>query len=117
MIDLSSESKPDYGMGAGEKGRVGFKSGKGEGSNPQPARAQGGGGGGMNQPLPPSQGRPPVASPIPAPITTTYARLPQALPAAGLDIDPALWRNLDFASYGDPRSKSPTPSNGPGDGD
>ena len=35
---------------------------------------------------------------------------------AGLDIDPALWRNLNYASYGDPRSKSTTPSNGPGDG-
>jgi len=116
IIDLSNEAKPDSGIGAGEKGRFGFNSGKGEGSNPLRARAQGGGGGGMNQPLPPSQGRPPVASPIPAPIPTTYARLPQALPAAGLDIDPALWRNLDFASYGDPRSKSTTPSNGPGDG-
>ncbi|HKP37165.1 MAG TPA: energy transducer TonB [Pyrinomonadaceae bacterium] len=115
IIDLSTDSKPDSGIGAGEEGRVGFNKGKGEGSNSAPARAQGGGGGGTRQPLPASQGRPPVASPIPAPITTTYARLP-SLPAAGLDIDPALWRNLDLASYGDPRSKATTPSNGPGEG-
>ena len=117
-IDFSNESKPesDSSMGAGKDGRVGFGGGKGEGSNPKPARAKGGGGGGTHDPLPPSQGRLPVASTIPAPISTTYARLPQTLPAAGLDIDPALWRNLDFASYGDPRSKSTTPSNGPGEG-
>jgi protein TonB len=42
------------------------------------------------------------------------ARLPQALPEAGIDIDPALWKNLSLTSYGDPRSKSNTPSNGPG---
>ena len=44
------------------------------------------------------------------------ARLPQALPDAGIDIDAALWRNLSFTSYGDPRSKSNTASNGPGEG-
>ena len=54
---------------------------------------------------------------IPAPIPTTYARLPpQALPAAGIDIDPVLWKDLPFPTYGDPRSKSTMPSNGPGDG-
>jgi protein TonB len=42
--------------------------------------------------------------------------LPQALPVAGIDLDPALWRKLDYSSYGDPRSKETTPSNGPGDG-
>jgi TonB family protein len=36
------------------------------------------------------------------------------LPAAGVDIDPALWKNLPLAVYGDPRSKSSAPSNGPG---
>jgi len=106
----------DPGVGAGDKGRVGFERGKGEGSNPKPARAQGGGGGGTRDQNPPSLGKPPVASPIPAPIPTTYTRLRRALPEAGLDIDPALWRNLDHTSYGDPRSKSTTPSNGPGDG-
>ena len=118
-LDLRTEEKPstDSGVGAGEKGRVGFESGKGEGSRPVPARARGGGSGGMHDQADPSQGRLPQPSVIPAPITTTMARLPpQALPAAGLDIDPALWKNLSFTSYGDPRSKSTTPSNGPGEG-
>src|SRR3989442_7809664 len=39
-----------------------------------------------------------------------------ALPVAGVDLDPALWRNLPFAAYGDPRSKSTVVSKGPGDG-
>jgi TonB family protein len=117
LIELSNEpaDKTGSGIGAGEEGRVGFNKGKGEGSNPKPARAQGGGSGGMQEQLPPSEGRPPVASPIPAPITRTYARLP-SLPEAGIDLDPALWRKLDLASYGDPRSKSTNPSNGPGEG-
>jgi TonB family protein len=118
-IDLRTEEKPrtDAGVGAGEKGRVGFDSGRGEGSRPVPAKARGGGSGGMHDQADPSQGRLPQPSAIPAPISTTMARLPpQALPAAGIDIDPALWKNLSFTSYGDPRSKSTTPSNGPGDG-
>jgi TonB family protein len=117
-IDLQDETKAtnDSGVGAGEKGRVGFGKGKGEGSGPEPARSQGGGGGGDHNQSQQSQGRVPVASLIPAPISTTMARLPQALPDAGIDIDPALWRNLSLTSYGDPRSKSTTPSNGSGDG-
>ncbi|MDX6528088.1 MAG: periplasmic protein TonB [Blastocatellia bacterium] len=117
-IDLRNEAKPndDSGVGDGEKGRVGFNRGKGEGSHPTPARSQGGGGGGDGSQSPPSQGRVPVPSVIPAPISTTLARLPQALPDAGVDIDPALWKNLSLTSYGDPRSKSTTPSNGPGNG-
>jgi TonB family protein len=118
-IELRNEEKPrtDSGIGAGDKGRVGFDRGKGEGSNPTPARARGGGGGGTHNPLAASQGRLPQPSEIPASISTTLARLPpQALPVAGIDIDPALWRNLSFTSYGDPRSKSTTPSNGPGNG-
>jgi TonB family protein len=118
-IDLREETKPDdsKGVGAGDKGRVGFGRGQGEGLGPVPARAKGGGSGGNQNPLPPSLGRPPVPSIIPAPISTTMARLPpEALAAAGIDIDPALWKNLSLAAYGDPRSKSNTPSNGPGDG-
>jgi protein TonB len=118
-IDLRNEEKPrsDSEIGAGERGRVGFDHGNGEGSRPIPARAHGGGSGGMRDQLPSSQGRLPQPSVIPAPIPTTLARLPpQALPAAGLDIDPALWRNLAFTSYGDPRSKFTVASNGPGDG-
>jgi len=118
-IDLNDTKRSDAqtGVGAGENGRVGFERGRGEGSRAEPARSQGGGSGGMNDPLPPSQGRPPVPSVIPAPVPTTYARaLPQTLPAAGIDIDPVLWKNSPFPNYGDPRSKSTTPSNGPGDG-
>jgi len=117
-IDFREEAKrkDDNGVGAGDKGRVGFGKGKGEGSNPTTARSKGGGGGGDRSQAPASQGRVPVPSIIPAPISTTMARLPQALPDAGIDIDAALWRNLSFTSYGDPRSKSATPSNGPGEG-
>jgi TonB family protein len=116
-IDFQNEPTPtsDKGVGTGEKGRVGFERGKGEGSRPVPARAQGGGGGGTHNQAAPSQGRLPQPSIIPAPISTTYARLPPQA-SAGLDIDPALWKDLKFTSYGDPRSKSTTPSNGSGDG-
>lgn len=119
MIDLRTIPKTDSqsGVGAGENGRVGFDKGRGEGSGTEPARSQGGGGGGNHSLLPPSQGRVPVPSVIPAPISTTYARLPpQALPAAGIDIDPVLWKDLPFPNYGDPRSKSTVASNGPGNG-
>jgi TonB family protein len=117
-IDFQSDSNKtsDQGIGAGEKGRVGFEKGRGEGSNLTPARARGGGGGGDHTLVTHSRGRLPLPSVIPAPIPTTVVRLPQALPEAGIDLDPALWRNLNFAAYGDPRSKSITPSNGSGDG-
>jgi TonB family protein len=118
-IDLRRETKStnDAGEGVGEKGRVGFENGRGEGSRPVPAKARGGGGGGTHNQSEASQGRPPQPSEIPAPISTTLARLPpQALSVAGIDIDPALWKNLSFTAYGDPRSKSTTPSNGPGSG-
>lgn len=111
------ESKPDSGIGANDQGRVGFNKGRGEGSGPTPARAQGGGGGGNQSTLPSSVGRLPQPSEIPAPIPTTYARaLPQNLPAAGINLDPVLWKDLPYPNYGDPRSKSTTPSNGPGQG-
>jgi len=119
MIDLRTAPNSDSqsGVGAGENGRVGFDKGRGEGSGAKPARSQGGGGGGDHSLLPPSQGRLPQPSVIPAPISTTYARLPpQALPAAGIDIDPVLWKDLPSPNYGDPRSKSTVASNGPGDG-
>jgi protein TonB len=56
-----------------------------------------------------------MPSTIPAPIPTAAVRLPQALPVAGIDVDPALWRKLDYSTYGDPRSKSIVASNGSGD--
>ena len=110
--DEKDKSQP--GIGAGQKGRVGFNQGRGEGSNLAPARAQGGGGGGDHNPLQASRGRLPVRSEIPAPIPTTWAHLPQSLPAAGMNIDPVLLKDLPFRDYGDPRSKSTAPSNGPG---
>ncbi len=115
-IDPGAEAKHnnDSGVGVGDKGRVGVNKGKGEGSGVKPARSQGGGSGGDGNPAPASRGRVPVPSIIPAPISTTMARLPQTLPDAGIDIDAALWRNLSLSAYGDPRSKSTTPSNGPG---
>jgi protein TonB len=38
------------------------------------------------------------------------------LPEAGINIDPVLWKDLPYPNYGDPRAKSTTPSNGPGQG-
>jgi TonB family protein len=117
-IDFRSEQKtePGKGVGAGGNGRVGVNQGRGEGSGSKPARSTGGGGGGEGKALPQSVGRLPVPSVIPAPIPTTYARVVQSLPAAGLNIDPVLWKDLPFRDYGDPRSKSVVPSNGPGNG-
>jgi len=106
----------DRGVGAGSQGRVGFARGRGEGSAPEPRRSTGGGGGGQNDPLPAQRGRVPPPSPIPAPIPKFPPVEKAALPAAGIDIDPALWGNLPMPGYGDPRSKSTSPSNGPGDG-
>jgi len=115
-FQASSETQKGQGIGAGEKGRAGFERGRGEGSEPTPARAQGGGGGGTHSSSAASRGRLPIPSIIPAPIPTAVVHLPQALPVAGIDLDPALWRKLDYSSYGDPRSKETTPSNGPGNG-
>jgi TonB family protein len=117
-IDFRSDQKTESGkgVGAGSNGRVGFNQGRGEGSGPSPARSSGGGGGGEGKTLPSSVGRLPVPSVIPAPIPTTYARVVQSLPAAGINIDPVLWKDLPFRDYGDPRSKSVVPSNGPGNG-
>ena len=108
--------KEDQGVGAGTNGRVGFRSNKGEGSGPRPKRSTGGGTGGLNDPLPPQVGKVPPPSEIPAPIPKLPPVQKSALPLAGIDIDPALWKNEAVALYGDPRSKSSVPSNGPGDG-
>ena len=110
----SAETQEGQGIGAGEKGRVGFVRGGGEGSRPEPTRSHGGGGGGDRSKLAASRGRVPIPSNIPAPIPTAAVRLPQALPVAGINLDPALWRKLDYSSYGDPRSKETIASNGPG---
>lgn len=112
--DRNANSKP--GVGADEKGRVGFNRGRGEGSGSKPAHSTGGGGGGVRSQFEQSQGRLPIPSVIPAPIPTTYAKASQSLPEAGINIDPVLWKDLPFRDYGDPRSKSVVPSNGPGVG-
>ena len=112
----NTEAQEGPGIGAGEKGRVGFARGGGEGSRPQPAHSHGGGSGGDRSQVTASRGLVPVPSTIPAPIPTAAVRLPQALPVAGIDLDPALWRKLDYSTYGDPRSKETTPSNGFGNG-
>jgi TonB family protein len=101
-------------IGTGTKGRVGFNVGKGEGSEAQQKFARGGGGSGNHDQLAASIGKPPVPSAIPAPINRPLPN--PSLPAAGIDLDPALWRNLNAVAYGDPRSKSTVESKGPGDG-
>ncbi len=110
------ETKPDEGIGTGEKGRVGMNKGKGEGSKPKFERAAGGGGGGRQETTPVQQGKIPPPSPIPAAIPKLPPMTPPTLPVGGSDIDPALYKNLPYDRYGDPRSKSTDPSNGPGTG-
>lgn len=108
-------SKEDPAVGAkGAGGRVGFSRGRGEGSASEPRKASGGGGGGNRDPLPAQVGKVPPPSEIPAAIPKFPPARAMALPVAGVDIDPALWKNLPMAVYGDPRSKSTAPSNGPG---
>jgi TonB family protein len=114
--DKEPEKEPDKGIGTGKKGRVGMNEGKGEGSKPQFERAGGGGGGGRQDQLPAQQGKIPPPSPIPAAIPKTPPLTPPSLPVGGSDIDPALYKNLPYSQYGDPRSKSTDPSNGPGTG-
>lgn len=102
------------GVGVGSQGRVGLASGKGEGSAPEPQRARGGGGSGNHDRLPAQQGATPPPSPISAPINPP---LPNAvLPAAGIEIDPALWKISPSTTYGDARSQSTVASKGPGEG-
>ncbi|MGH9904057.1 MAG: energy transducer TonB [Pyrinomonadaceae bacterium] len=104
------------GVGAHRKGRVGFERDKGEGSKEVPKRAQGGGSGGDKNKIQAQQGKIPPPSEIPAPIPQLPPARKLALPFAGVDTDPVLWKDLSFSKYGDPRSKSTTPSNGSGDG-
>jgi len=118
IVDLAqtpSAHKEDQGVGAGRKGRVGFRSSKGEGSGQKLKSSTGGGSGGLNDLSPAQVGKPPRPSEIAAPIPKLPPVQKSALPVAGIDIDPALWQNLPAALYGDPRSHSSTPSNGPGE--
>jgi len=119
LVDISQTPtvpKEGKGVGAGAKGRVGFQSGKGEGSGPRPKSSTGGGSGGMGDKSPSQVGKLPPPADIPAPIPKLPPAQKPLLPVAGIDIDPALWKNLPMSVYGDPRSKSSVPSNGPGVG-
>ena len=119
LIELATASTPantGKGIGTGSLGRVGFYRGRGEGSQSETKRSQGGGSGGDRQKLIASIGKVPLPSEIPAPIPTAAVRKNPALPAAGIDIDLALWRSIPAPAYGDPRSSATTPSNGSGEG-
>ncbi|HKG61651.1 MAG TPA: energy transducer TonB [Pyrinomonadaceae bacterium] len=112
---LDSTNKPSTGKDG--PGRVGFQDKKGEGSGPSRKLAKGGGGGGNHNPNPAQTGKLPPPSTILAAIPTRPPLNPPALPVAGIDIDPALWKDLKAPVYGDPRSKSDIESKGPGDGE
>jgi TonB family protein len=117
MLNFPNSGAPPEGrgVGAGSYGRVGFAQGRGEGSADEPKRATGGGSGGDHNRLPAQTGRLPQPSAIPAPIPQVPPAQKLTLPAAGIDIDSALLQNQPSLVYGDPRSKSSVPSNGPGD--
>ena len=112
-----TDSTNKQSIGKDGPGRVGFQNKKGEGSGPKPQRAGGGGGGGDHNPIPPQTGKIPPPSTIAAAIPTAPPVHPPSLPVAGIDIDPALWRDLKAPVYGDPRSKSNIESKGPGEGE
>ena len=95
-------------------GRVGLRSGAGEGSAREPARAQGGGSGGLGDLTPAQRGKVPQPSEIPSIIPKAPPINTASLPAAGVDLDPALWTDIKYPVYGDPRSPSELSSNGPG---
>lgn len=94
---------------------VGFNEDKGRGSGPTRQDSQGGGSGGDRSRTPPQKGEIPPPSAIQAAIPITPPVNPPALPVAGVDLDPALWKDLKAPVYGDPRSNSETPSKGPGE--
>ncbi|HEV7375762.1 MAG TPA: energy transducer TonB [Pyrinomonadaceae bacterium] len=110
------KTKPDEGIGTGKGGRVGFNKGKGEGSLPKFAKSGGGGGGGQQDTLPTQVGKIPAPSEIPSKIPTSPPLRPPQLPVAGINIDPALYKNLPYDRFGDPRSKSQATSAGTGTG-
>ena len=116
MLDAQKPTD-DPGIGKNGTGPVGFKSGSGQGSGPTPQDAHGGGSGGNRTPLPSQVGELPPPSAIRAAIPITPPLNPPVLPAAGIDIDPALWQDLKAPVYGDPASTSQVPSKGPGEGE
>jgi TonB family protein len=105
-----------------DEGTAGMAKGNGGGSKPKQEKAGGGGGGGRQEQMEASNGKlpqadlriPQVVAPDPHPPVIKNPALP--MPAT-LDADPVLFppdtRNLN---YGDPKSRSTTPSSGPGSG-
>lgn len=93
-----------------------LKNESGSGGRGPAVKSQGDGGGGNRDPHPPQAGKLPPPSVIPAPIPITPPLNPPSLPLAGIDIDPAQWKDLDAPVYGDPNSRSQIPSSGPGEG-
>src|SRR5216684_907490 len=105
-----------------DEGTAGMAKGNGGGSKPKQEKAGGGGGGGRQEKTDASNGKlpqadlriPQVVAPDPHPPVIKNPALP--MPAT-LDADPVLFppdqRQLQ---YGDPKSKSTTPSSGPGTG-
>ena len=89
----------------------------GGGSGPIQRASHGGGGGGDRNPAPPQTGKLPPPSNVLAAIPITPPVHSPTLPVAGIDIDPALWKDVKAPVYGDPKSTSDMPSKGPGEGD
>jgi TonB family protein len=116
ILGNPERTPPDRGIGVGEHGQVGLTIGKGEGSKPKFEKSSGGGGGGQHNLLPAQQGKATSPSNIPAAVPVLPTAAPVLLPTAGIDIDPALYKNISFDRYGDPRSKSTEISAGPGAG-
>lgn len=118
LMNLKNPLDPrNNSIGVGGHGRVGFNEGSGEGSGPSRRLAQGGGGGGNHTPLPPQDGKLPPPSDIHAAIPTAPPIHAPTLPVAGMDIDPALWKDLKAPVFGDPLSASTAESKGPGKGE
>ncbi len=118
LVDLSEslDSRRDS-IGLDGPGSVGFRDKSGEGSGPSKKSSRGGGGGGNGTPFFPQSGKLPPPSTILAAIPTTPPVHPPALPVAGMDIDPSVWKDLKEPVYGDPRSKWTVESKGPGEGE
>jgi len=87
------------------------------GSGPILQSSHGGGSGGDHNRTPQQTGKVPPPSPIPAAIPITPPIVAPALPVAGVDLDPALWKDVKSPVYGDPQSTSNLPSKGPGEGE
>jgi TonB family protein len=105
-----------------DEGTAGMAKGNGGGSKPKQEKAGGGGGGGREEQTPASFGKlpqadlriPQVVAPDPHPPVIKNPALP--MPAT-LDADPALFPpDTRQLQYGDPKSKSTTPSSGSGTG-